>query len=616
MGRHRSNYEFEEGTIDNIDDDLAEELNGLVGNESLSETFANLGRELDVVDAKTPEDIYKSHLADTAGSFLRRSSNNAPVDSARANLSSTFVNAFVNAGFGSDKLMTTEGNEWLYKNKDHGMMSAAASLGTIYLWNVDEGLNVVDKFLYSKEEYIKAGAALAVGILSCGVRNDADPALALLSEYVSGASGLMKTSSCVSLGIAYSGTHREDVGTSLQEIVEGDGDDKVDMVEVGLAALSLGMIHVGSCDGEVGAAIVGRLMELSDDNMEHSHARFVALGLGLVYLGKGDMAEPMVEAVKTITHKIGKLAANILVSCAYCATGNVEKVQQMLHECAEHIEEAEAAEHQAVAVLGIALITMNEEIGHEMAMRSFEHLLHFCEAPIKRAVPLAIALLHISNPDYAVVDQLSRLSHDTDVETAQNAIMGLGLISAGTNNSRVAGLLRGLSEFYTKDANLVFCVRIAQGLLHQAKGLISLSPYHSDRLLICPQAIGGILTVLHACMDMKATLLDKSHYLLYFLTCAMNPRMLVTVKADEVGTTFPVTARVGQAVDTIGKAGNPKAITGFQTHTTPVLLQNKERSELGDEEWLSVTPIMEGLVLVKKNPDFVKEEVAEEKKSN
>lgn len=36
--------------------------------------------------------------------------------------------------------MTTEGNAWLYKNKDHGMMSAAASLGTILLWNVEEGL--------------------------------------------------------------------------------------------------------------------------------------------------------------------------------------------------------------------------------------------------------------------------------------------------------------------------------------------------------------------------------------------------------------------------------------------------------------------------------------------
>lgn len=35
---------------------------------------------------------------------------------------------------------------------------------------------------------------------------------------------------------------------------------------------------------------------------------------------------------------------------------------------------------------------------------------------------------------------------------------------------------------------------------------------------------------------------------------------------------FQVLVRVGQAVDVVGKAGNPKNITGFQTHTTPVLL--------------------------------------------
>ena len=62
--------------------------------------------------------------------------------------------------------MTTEGNAWLYKNKDHGMMSAAASLGTILLWNGEEGLTQIDKFLYSSEDYIKAGAVLAVGIVS------------------------------------------------------------------------------------------------------------------------------------------------------------------------------------------------------------------------------------------------------------------------------------------------------------------------------------------------------------------------------------------------------------------------------------------------------------------
>lgn len=46
------------------------------------------------------------------------------IDSARANLAGTFVNAFVNAGFGNDKLMVMaeEGNSWIYKNKDHGKL--------------------------------------------------------------------------------------------------------------------------------------------------------------------------------------------------------------------------------------------------------------------------------------------------------------------------------------------------------------------------------------------------------------------------------------------------------------------------------------------------------------
>ncbi len=37
----------------------------------------------------------------------------------------------------------TVDEKWLHKNKDHGMMSAAASLGLILLWDVDEGLSQV-----------------------------------------------------------------------------------------------------------------------------------------------------------------------------------------------------------------------------------------------------------------------------------------------------------------------------------------------------------------------------------------------------------------------------------------------------------------------------------------
>jgi 26S proteasome regulatory subunit N1 len=596
LGRHRVYYEVE-------DDDDAEELNELIGNVHISEQFLKLARDLDVMDAKTPEDIYKSHLAETGGFSRRRETGGAQVDSARANLASTFVNAFVNAGFCQDKLMTPD-NEWLYKNKDHGMMSAAASLGSILLWNVDEGLTQIDKFLYSSEDYVKAGAALAVGILSSGIRNEADPALALLSEHIEGDSHIMKCAACTGLGIAYAGTGREEVIDLLMLVLDAEKPGPEGMLESSLAGLALGMICVGKCDDNVGSTLVQKLMEASDEDLEHSHARYLCVGLGLLFLGKMEQADAMLEAVKTIEHKIGKYTAVILDTFAYAGSGNVLKVQEMLHHCSEHL--TEDADHQMAAVIGIGLITMGESVGTEMALRSFDHLLHYCELPIKRAVPLALAILHTSNPDFGVIDQLSRLSHDPDAEISQNAILAMGIVSAGTNNSRVAGLLRQLSEFYSKEASHMFCVRIAQGLLHMGKGLISLNAVHSDSMLTCAPALGALLVIAHSCIDLKSTLLDKSHYLLYYLTCAMNPRMLITVNEDL--TWRPVTVRVGLAVETVGQAGKPKTITGFQTHTTPVLLGAKERAELGTEEVLSVPTVLEGIVILKDNPDYEPEE--------
>lgn len=43
-----------------------------------------------------------------------------------------------------------------------------------------------------------------------------------------------------------------------------------------------------------------------------------------------------------------------------------------------------------------------------------------------------------------------------------------------------------------------------------------------------------------------------------------------------------------QAVDVVGQAGKPKTITGFQTHTTPVLLAYGERAELATEECILI----------------------------
>jgi len=41
----------------------------------------------------------------------------------------------------------------------------------------------------------------------------------------------------------------------------------------------------------------------------------------------------------------------------------------------------------------------------------------------------------------------------------------------------------------------------------------------------------------------------------------------------------------------VGQAGKPKAITGFQTHTTPVLLAYGERAELATDECILITAV-------------------------
>jgi 26S proteasome regulatory subunit N1 len=70
--------------------------------------------------------------------------------------------------------------------------------------------------------------------------------------------------------------------------------------------------------------------------------------------------------------------------------------------------------------------------------------------------------------------------------------------------------------------------------------------------------------VLHAFIDLKGTILDKFHYLLFYLGIAMNPRYMCTVDDSDELKIVNISVRVGQAVETVGQAGRPKTITGFQ----------------------------------------------------
>ena len=62
----------------------------------------------------------------------------------------------------------------------------------------------------------------------------------------------------------------------------------------------------------------------------------------------------------------------------FVGTGNVLKVQEMLHLCSVHVDKEKADDtYQMFAVIGIALIAMGEDIGSQMAVRQFNHLVRY-----------------------------------------------------------------------------------------------------------------------------------------------------------------------------------------------------------------------------------------------
>jgi len=58
---------------------------------------------------------------------------------------------------------------------------------------------------------------------------------------------------------------------------------------------------------------------------------------------------------------------------------------------------------------------------------------------------------------------LNKLAYDSDADVSMSAIFALGLVGAGTNNSKLAGNLRYLASYYsgTSTQDQLFVVRIS-----------------------------------------------------------------------------------------------------------------------------------------------------------
>lgn len=399
-----------------------EELNDIMSNSKLSEFYLKLIKDLDIEKPKHPNDIYKAHLDNRTTDQL---------ESLQHNLAMTYTNAFVNIASTKDTLMQAK-DPWISHLKNEGILAATASVGMINLWNMEESNSAISDYLDLKDGWAKAGACIGVGIANSGIWSDVDPAKAILEENLESKEPCVKMGAAMGLGLAYAGTAREDFRDVLCPIITdlGIGSDTA-----GFAALSLGLIFVSKCDEEVVNTILTTLMQRPENELNQASARFYAVALALTYLGQQEKCEPAIETLKVIEHPLARYAEVCVEAAAYVGSGNVLKIQEFLKRCTPHEEESKTLP-QSMAVLGIAFIAISEKIGNEMAGRLMNHILQYCDLPVKRAVPIAIGMLNVSNPTIIATDLLSKMAHDEDKEMAMRAILSMGLIGLGTNNSR------------------------------------------------------------------------------------------------------------------------------------------------------------------------------------
>jgi 26S proteasome regulatory subunit N1 len=539
----------------------------IASNELLSTYYIELQKDLDVNVAKKPSDIYKNMLEN----------KDQKIDSAQLNLADSFVNGFVNLGSLAETLLDNRNGgdkAWITRVKDAGVMSTVASLGLIYLWNFDECSSVLAEYFDLKDGYAKAGACIALGLSTSGIWNESDPAKAMLEDAIQSEEFSVKLGASIGLGLAYAASSRSDLRETLEPIIN---DENLAIDVSGCAALSLSLIFVADCDADVSNTILTSLMAFSRETLNKPFAKFLSVALGLNFLGQQSKSEAVLQAVQSIEHPIGKFSELVIEICAYIGSGNVLKIQEYMQRASNSTEDASEIEMQCLALVGIALISISETVGTNIIIRLIHQILHYCDIALKRVVPIMLTIIGVANTNIQITDLLYKLAHDEDQEIGLRSLLGLGIVGAGSNNSRIANLLRSLAGYYESENDYIYIIKIALGILHAGKGLVGISPFYSDGFLFSKTGYASLVILAFSMMNMQEFLIKNNHYLFYYLTLSIYPKMLFFL--DEDLKEIKVNVRVGQAIDTVGQVGKPRKITGFQTHTSPVLINNGERQD-------------------------------------
>jgi 26S proteasome regulatory subunit N1 len=232
------------------------ETEKIVSNSKIQKVYLELAKELNIIDSKHPDDIYKEHL-------INVKTINENIFYGQKDIASIYVNAFINCGFQNDQFINFSNNksELLKKYKKNSIIAAIASLGMISFWNYD-GVNILENYKSNENKYLKAGICLGQGILCAGSHKD--NMIEIFKTQSKCENNEVKIATILGLGFAYCGKALSNCKEELLVYLKS----KQSLAIYVSVIISLGLIFISTKDNEIITTVIENIKRISTEELE------------------------------------------------------------------------------------------------------------------------------------------------------------------------------------------------------------------------------------------------------------------------------------------------------------------------------------------------------------
>lgn len=597
-------------------------------NRHLSAFFTHLCTDLQILKPKNIPDFLK-------GSTSLRHEREISV---KCLAPICIANGLVHMGFGRDTIFLPKPEdprieidfEVLDKAAKSEIISVFSSIGAINLYSQGQAFESLNEYLFSDNPFKKTSGLLGLALANTKVFDENHTAMALLLENLKVNCNYQKIATVFSLQLIYSGTQDHKLKDILKELVYSENVDTSCF-----ASFALGSVFFGSADAEISSLMIQNFIDKSFTHADSLFFGFLILGFSLLFY-KNKNFENVLKTLKDMNTPY-YAHISILIRCmAHFGTGDTELMNEILGEAFEeedagrqdivgfNVVESQPSKEElreeransssdtkppknensknllkSISLLGVTLLSMGDELFSKMALRVITSSSLMENNHVKSTIPLCFALLRPSNPSVELIETLSKLCNSPEPKVILNSIIALGIVGAGSNNTRIAEILEQQYAYNTKCLKASPALKISQGLLHLGKGTMTLSPFVFNKSVLVPKNFIGLLASLFTLIDPDhSPMLSKYMYLNYFFVQASSLKQVVVV--DEEMNYTKTQLRIGEPVNNVGVVGRPRKIASVQTHNSPIILQENEMVELCDDS--SVVPLtsyVEDVVIVR-----------------